>query len=189
MQAQQRLEWSLRNAHPSQHNQIKAQQGPALAQLYKDYIAFEVDRTVQRMMQSRTVKESDFMNMIKSATRALKCNEVCVGPCTMRMFTLEEKAECLATCGCYDVPQPPEPAALMQKKAKAPPAEAEAEAEPAALQTKESVERINFGQIVLFGVIFLAVIASIFISVKKIQNRKKAKLFNRGLDSEYLLIN
>ena len=46
--------------------------------MYKDYVALEVDRTVQRMLASRTVRDSDFMAMIKSATTALKCNGACV---------------------------------------------------------------------------------------------------------------
>lgn len=56
------------------------------------------------MLASKTVRDSDFMAMIKSATTALKCNGVCVDQCLVRMWTIDEKAECLAICGCYDPP-------------------------------------------------------------------------------------
>ena len=72
--------------------------------MYKDYIAFEVERTVSKMMAQRNVKASDFENMMISAAGALKCPEMCVSSCISKLWTLEEKAQCLATCGCYELP-------------------------------------------------------------------------------------
>ena len=57
--------------------------------MYKDYIKMEVDRTMYHMMSSRSVKESDFMNMLISASRALKCSEGCVVSCASYQYTLE----------------------------------------------------------------------------------------------------
>jgi len=53
------------------------------------------------MKLSRNLTQTDFMNMLTQAATSLKCNTLCVTSCANLVFTLDEKADCLSTCGCY----------------------------------------------------------------------------------------
>lgn len=140
--------------------------------MYKNYIAFEVDKTIQRMLLSNHVKEEDFMKMIKSATQSLKCNENCVGPCALRMWTLEEKAECLHTCLCYDPPVVPE----LPPAPEAAPAEA-APAEAAALLSGEvSKNEITYESFMFPTFLMVIVGFAIWFAFVKITKKQEEKL-------------